>query len=253
MSPSSSDDNRSRDTGDDQRDVHPWPDDGKVRPLSVGMGAAITCSGCSHRSSITLWVLINELDRPDLIEEVCRGTIRSFRCDSCGEVADLQGPLMIFRPTRSPRHLLAVSSKSVPTDELRRDADLVVRAVAAFYGDAFEQDWFEGFVPVEWAKLPEVLHAENGGFEDWQIQPASLLELYKALVLADQWEGTRAVIEQHPETLGMEMDKLIGHMIRRAHEAGAEDRERLSRDYLQILRRCREDGIEETFAWLESD
>jgi CHAT domain-containing protein/tetratricopeptide (TPR) repeat protein len=80
--------------------------------------------------------------------------------------------------------------------------------------------------------------------------PERLLALLQQFINAPSWDASRRIVEQHPELLTEEADALLARVL----EAYRNDprAQRLLNEHRDLLRRCREDGIEAAFAGRET-
>jgi len=66
-----------------------------------------------------------------------------------------------------------------------------------------------------------------------------------AFIQAQTWDGSRRILEAHPELLSEEADGLLGQLIEVQEDDGAR---RTLEEHRALLRRCREVGLEAAFA-----
>lgn len=95
----------------------------------------------------------------------------------------------------------------------------------------------------------ELASTGAAGFSD-QVEP--LLVGFTEFVQARNWSASRRVLEERPELLSEEADAVIEQIIRAAPPNTDERVIQNLKHHRDILRECRRDGIEDTFARLEA-
>ena len=78
--------------------------------------------------------------------------------------------------------------------------------------------------------------------------PRKLLETLQAFINADTWAESRRILDDHPELLSDEADALLAHLVEAARAQGDERARRVLEQHRDLLRRCREVGVEAAFA-----
>ncbi len=78
--------------------------------------------------------------------------------------------------------------------------------------------------------------------------PRQLLRAIEAFIQADTWDGSRRVVEQHPELLTDEAEEVLAQLVRLARAQGNEDAVQIFEEHRALLRRCREVGVARAFA-----
>ena len=80
------------------------------------------------------------------------------------------------------------------------------------------------------------------------LDSVQLFDIIQAFIQADTWAASQRVIEAHPELLSDEADQLLGQLVAVAHHQGDGQAEGTFAEYRQLLARCRQVGVEATFA-----
>jgi len=75
-----------------------------------------------------------------------------------------------------------------------------------------------------------------------------LLGTIQAFIQAKTWTESQDIVAAHPELLGDEADEILGRLVEGAESRGDENAARAFREHRDLLRRCREEGIETAFA-----
>ncbi len=75
-----------------------------------------------------------------------------------------------------------------------------------------------------------------------------LLRAIRAFGQAETWPESKRVVEQHPELLSDEADKLLGQLIAAALEQDDADVKNIFEKHRDLLRHCRSEGVDAAFA-----
>ncbi|RMF27571.1 MAG: hypothetical protein D6759_17425, partial [Chloroflexi bacterium] len=76
-------------------------------------------------------------------------------------------------------------------------------------------------------------------------QTGPLLHTLNAFITANTWPASQQIVEQHPELLSHEADRLMGDLIDAQDDDGARQ---MLQEHRTLLRRCREIGVDAAFA-----
>ena len=137
-----------------------------------------------------------------------------------------------------PRPLLAgfMSEDATERETARQEMD---RAAQAAMDQLRSQD------PAAYHRLKREQAAQEA------MQHTPLLRELQAFIQARTWAASRRVLADHPELLSDEADDVLSQLIVTTHEYEEErDTERILTEHRDLLRRCREVGIEQAFAAL---
>jgi len=213
---------------------------------SIAVGGNISCDQCGHTFDFRMWCVVNTVDSPELYSRILKGNIHELICDNCHHIISLNSPLLIFRPDKKRNFLFSPVKGTNNLDEQQKQLQSVIGVMRQYLGSKFNEDWFiDGFVIVAREKLPSLL--KKGDDNILRVQPAELLKLYQQLIIAEPWDGTREIVEKNPSILNDEMLKLIQQAIQLCQELGDETGVYLNRQYLNLLKSCREIGIKQAF------
>jgi hypothetical protein len=94
----------------------------------------VQCRYCGYSASYDMWILVNTLERPDLLRQIREGTIRKFACRRCGREFWIMNPLFVYNPGGFP-HAVVITPDSY------RNA---FPALASFFRDWAGEDWPPG-------------------------------------------------------------------------------------------------------------
>src|SRR5690348_14046855 len=74
-----------------------------VTPMSSGaQRVPIKCPTCQARDEHVMWLVVDAADRPDLIDEIRQGHLRTFDCPQCGHSITTTTSLLVDARRRSP-------------------------------------------------------------------------------------------------------------------------------------------------------
>lgn len=214
-------------------------------PNSYSETADITCSRCQNTFPAELWFIVDAGERPDLIERARDGALHGVTCPRCGDRAFADAPVLIHRPGAEPVLVFFPADRTTP-DQDRATAHWLVGRLRSSLGDGWQDDWLAGGLRgLPRTAMPAVL---NGQPID-ALQPADpLVNAARQFVSASDWAATRQIAEANPVLLSDEADALMQQMVDIALSRREPDAERLFSEHRDLLRRCREVGIEQAFA-----
>jgi hypothetical protein len=242
--------------------------------------AAYTCAACGHEGCHGMWVVIDAADRPDLIEELRRGGLRSFDCDKCGRpVAATTSLLVDSRRANSPL-LFAPDPKA----DAQRTQEQFFASVVKHHrephkkkGNAKKEQWTIPdtlMIPYDLLRVAvdrdvELdIAARKAGkwiaasivlerYGDWlggvirEREDKRLKDAVTALTQnGHSPDGFKGVVLSHQILLTEDADRLLSSMQDVAEEEAEPERERLIALWRHFLRLCRRDGVEAGLASL---
>lgn len=139
-----------------------------------------------------------------------------------------------FQPV--PRPLLAgfMSEDAAEREAARQEMDHAAQAA---------MDQLRSRDPAAYHRLKREQAAQQA------MQNTPLLRELQAFIQARTWAATRRVLADHPELLSDEADDVLSQLIASARESEeGGDTERILTEHRDLLRRCREVGVEQAFA-----
>jgi hypothetical protein len=124
---------------------------------SIAERAQATCPTCERAFVADLWVVVDEAERPDLIELARERQLHDLVCPECGGTAGhADSALIIYRPGRTPRFLYAPSSQpeedNVPT---------LLVALRERLGEAWRDEWATSILRIDSAPLLPVALSDD--------------------------------------------------------------------------------------------
>lgn len=108
----------------------------------------LTCRACQKPFTVDLWLIIDEHERPDLIELVRIDELHGLTCPHCGDQGQLDAPLLIYRPQAAHEAAgappLIFSPARRTTDEQdQQHAEQLLGLLANSLGDVWQDAWME--------------------------------------------------------------------------------------------------------------
>jgi hypothetical protein len=79
----------------------------------------LICATCGSEFRATLWLIIDADELPDLFKRVCGNNLHRLSCPHCGEVVEIDAPLLVFRPDAELPLLFSPARHA--TDEQNRE------------------------------------------------------------------------------------------------------------------------------------
>jgi len=227
----------------------------------------VPCATCQRAVQGKLWLIVDTVERPDLVKQIQRGKLHRVVCPDCGQVAAAPDqPLLIYRPEAEPV-LLFSPAQGTSQEEDRAAAARLVAQLQERLGDQWQDDWGEELPAIPRPIVPQVL-AGNLEQAVQQMQAeiqqaaaelqqqmtdppaglpalAALAELLiETFVKAQTWDESQRVVAQHPELLTEPADWVLAQLISAQEEDGAR---RVLQEHRELLQRCRQVGIEPAF------
>ncbi len=214
--------------------------------VSYAEQVSLSCPECGRPVSAEVWLIVDAAERPDLLERLREGELNRAVCSGCGHRGEVDAPLLLYRPDADPPLLFSPARRTSAEEDRAHAAGLLARLREAL-GEAWREEWGQGVPAVPREMLPIVLGDDPEG---------ALRQLTAALqqfLQADTWADSRRVLEAHPELLSDATEALLEGWIRAARAQGDEEAWRSLERRRELLRRCREVGVEEAFAeWTEA-
>ncbi len=247
-------------------------------PHSYAETLTLNCAACGRDFDAQFWLVVDTAERPDLLERIRAGDLHELACPHCGDAGHMDAPLLLFQPDGDPI-LLFSPAEETSAEEDREQARQLVELLQEALGNDWQDDWLaEGLRSVPRALLPIQLSDDPEGamaqmveraaaelarlqeedpqrFAEMQAamrsmakEAAPLLPLIEQFIQAETWDQTRRVVEQHPELLSDEADRLMATLIEAARVQGDDQAVQMFDEHRNLLRRCREAGVARAFA-----
>lgn len=108
----------------------------------------LTCHACQKPFTVDLWLIIDALERPDLVERVRTDELHSLTCPHCGDQGQLDAPLLLYRPQAEHEHagappLIFSPAQRTTDDQDQKHAEQLLGLLANSLGDVWQDAWME--------------------------------------------------------------------------------------------------------------
>jgi hypothetical protein len=126
--------------------------------ISYSQQATIPCSRCKQIFDIEAWTIVAADERPDLMAQIRAGTLHRFTCPHCSETLEIDAPILIFQPTKTPP-LLFSPAQGTTRDQDETMARDMLDQFREDLGTAWQDAWLGNSLPgVPRQLLPEALN-----------------------------------------------------------------------------------------------
>lgn len=215
---------------------------------SLAYHIRLACDFCDQSIEFDCWFLVDGAARPDLIEKAQAGTLHDCVCPHCFHVNRINSPLMLYRPQQTPVLLFSPADGSEHAEN-RKQISRMCGTLRKNLGDQWDESWFSGgVIAVLRNHLPAVLYGSSPYLQGQEVRNVRPGELLQELIDADQWEGTRKVIEENPDVLTDEMDRLLDEILRKIDKKGNGAASKIFSEYRELLQDCRNVGVSAAIA-----
>ena len=239
----------------------------EARMSSGAQQVAIKCPACGTRANQQMWLVVDAADRPDLIEKLRHGGLRTFLCGKCGRPVTTTTSLLVDSRRRSPL-LFAVD----PAADANLTREQFFASAIIHHGrSAGTGDWtIPHATPIPHDLLAvavdrdvdDDIAAYSAGtwraesialqkYGDWlrqavhQRRDAALKAAVQALIKdAPDAAGFARVVRAHPVLLSEVADDFLATLQDVSEEDAGPEYERQVAEWRQLLRMCRRDGVE---------
>jgi hypothetical protein len=237
-------------------------------PVSSGaQNVSLACPACHVRSQLPMWLVIDAEDRPDLIDELRHGRLRTFNCPRCGKSVTMTTSLLVDTRRRSP---LLFAPDPAADDQLSREQLFASIAIQAGHGAKAGSATIPAIVTIPHDLLPLVVDRDveddlaSFAAGTWRAESIMLQrygewlarvvrdrrdrELKRAVSLLTQdardSAGFARVVSAHPVLLTDAADELLATMQDVAEQDAPPEYEQCVAEWRRLLRLCRRDGVE---------
>lgn len=214
-------------------------------PVSLAERTTWVCPVCGEEAVADVWVLVDVVERPDLMELGRAGRLRHHEC-SRGHAFDVEEPLLVYSPGESPP-LYLVLAKSWTDEAVGVRCRYLVGVARQRLGAAWDESAVQEGIPwIPWAffavALTEGLQAAVRRWEQWSAEWARFQILQKWRRATDSADAQRALAE-YPQLLDEEWDTFLAESQETARARKQSDEYALLEERRALLRRCREVGV----------
>ncbi len=115
---------------------------------SISKLIQLNCRNCGVSFEANIDLVVNPAEKPDLLEQLDRGTLQQVTCPRCGFRGVVDTPLLIFRPHDSQPFVLSPSTNS-PPENWNEHARFVFRLLRDQLQERWKPEWENASVAVE--------------------------------------------------------------------------------------------------------
>ncbi len=213
---------------------------------SLSQQVDLTCTNCGKPFNVDVWLILDPAERPDVADQIRQGTLHRAVCPECGHKGTVDAPVLVYI---NPSRILFSPAQQTKSEEDARHATGLLNRLRA---DGVEQIDLQAVVPVARVNLAVALdrNGAEAGISPAGQDDSGSFDLGQALfdlINAKDWQESREIVSQHPELLQPGIEEMFDLMITQATADGADDVVQILEEHRLLLRRCREDGIEQAF------
>src|SRR2546421_7553406 len=94
--------------------------------ISWSQTTSLACPRCDAVFEAELWLIVDTVERSDLLERVRNGTLHEFTCPNCNQTTgQLATPLLLYRPNEKPALLFSPAPKTTAEQDQEHVTTLV--------------------------------------------------------------------------------------------------------------------------------
>jgi hypothetical protein len=239
-------------------------------PNSFSQPTEIRCPECGQPVPADVWLIVDGLERPDLLAQVADDTLHDLTCNACGYSGGIDAPLLLYLPDRERKLAFSPPRQATP-EQSRQVAGALIGLLSQSAGPNWQNEWVTGMdtVPPGMAGVylkdgPQAVEQAVQAFIEQMKKnnPESYAELQAEIdrqkrlqefLAAETWDESRRILEAHPTLLDPQTDQILADIRVGAEARGDEDTARLIDDHIALLGRCREIGIAAAFEEFGAD
>ncbi len=183
---------------------------------SFSQSIELTCVGCQQPFSAEIWLIVDAVERSDLVMQIEDETIHVSRCPHCGTEHPLDAPLL-FHDGPNKTLVFASQEQSTPDQDQQVARQLGENLIAAIPIEERDTYLTTAHTVIGIDGLRRVLAGEF-------VQEGDELTLgLRALMEATSPAEIRVVAETHPVLMSSEGSRHLREYIRRLEAAGHDD------------------------------
>ena len=253
-------------------------------PNSLAQTGDFTCPQCAQPFQADVWLIVDAVERPDLVQQMRDGELHLIACPHCAQRVGVDAPLLIYlaeADAAAGRPPLLFSPAAQTSAEQDQEQGIgLLSTLAQTLGAAWQDAWLEQAAVVPRRLLPAALSDDpqaalaalqaelaaeepdvgideaatgseaDAGDDDqpaWEEGLRSLLHLLEQFVQTRSWDESQRIVTAHPQLLDEATDDVLTALIAQAEQNGDGAVEILT-EHRDLLRRCREAGVARAFA-----
>jgi len=107
---------------------------------SLAQSIEVTCPDCGTDFTTEVWLIVDVVGRPDLLERIRAGTLHDQTCPHCDCEVVVDVPLLLYNPGQE-LPLLFSPVQDTTTEQNRKHAIELVSALRERLGDEWRGEW----------------------------------------------------------------------------------------------------------------
>lgn len=111
-------------------------------PNSFATTANLVCQSCNQSFTADLWLIVDTVERPDLLARICAGTLHAVPCPHCQATNQPDAPLLACRPDQKPT-LIFVPRWGSDEDTQCQDTQQLLALLQVNLGAAWQDRWLD--------------------------------------------------------------------------------------------------------------
>lgn len=216
----------------------------KIQPTSYSYieEEPITCPNCGLTFEMDLCLIMDVSERPDLFERFREEKIHDYTCPGCGATNRRDAPLLLYRPNDDPV-LIFIPARETSAEQDQGHAQFLLNHLRNTLGGIWNAQWLNPLTRVSHEMSRFVFSDEASSFQIMEVE--SLSQAILEFANTTQWEEARQLVNIHPNLLTPLADKILTKLIAEEEEI---DEKLKAEEARQVLRRCRQVGIDDAFS-----
>ena len=130
-------------------------------PISLAENITIDCPTCRLPFDANVWLIVNVVERPDLLNRICADMLHNLTCPHCRQdVGQLDAPLLVYRPDADPPIIFSPAQQTTEEQD-EQQAISLLSELQERLGDAWQDAWLtQGLFGVQRAIVSSMLSHE---------------------------------------------------------------------------------------------
>lgn len=216
-----------------------------IETVSTSETFTIVCNGCSTSFDIQLYVVVDTIERPDLVSRIKDGLLHHGICPHCNLVMSFHPPLLVYRPDQ-PVRVIYLTAKNATQEQRDRQARILFHHLERGLGGGWSNSLTKGiYVVSDSDELAKVVDLDIDLITG---RDPALIQALNRFLHSITWEEARIAVENDPVLLGAEAEHVMERGLRRMAADGEAELEAVQRAHLELVQACRTRGVEAAFA-----
>ena len=108
--------------------------------FSAAENATLTCPGCDRPFNAEVWLIVDTVERPDLVARLASAIAAHVACPHCGNSGQFDVPLLLYRPDADPTILFSPAQQTSEEDDRQQAVGLIGRLRRSLGAD-WRDEW----------------------------------------------------------------------------------------------------------------